>query len=86
MRRIICKWIKNPCCGWQGWLFRMLGCAEFEPQPKPVFLTVKVCDDSGLLAHEGCPVSYNRSFIPDSAPVEYCRRHKRLRKYGRKGD
>lgn len=84
MRFKICNWIKKPCCGIQGWVYRMLGCSKYEKQPMPEFITERVCDESGLLAHEGCPVAYNKSFIPDSAPTKYCRRHKRLKKYGEK--
>jgi len=84
MRKRICGWIKNPCCGWQGWLFRFLKCEEFQPQPPPQFITEKVCDETGLLAHLGCPIVYERSFLEGDEPRFECRRHKRLKKYGRK--
>lgn len=83
MRRVICSWIKNPCCGWQGWLYRVLGCSEFEPQPEPQLVTVTVCDSSDKLAHIACPIVYPKSFMIGKAPTEYCRKHKRLKKYGK---
>lgn len=82
MRLRICNWIKKPCCGVGGWLFRILRCSDFEKQPKERFSLVKVCDKSGLLAHEACPVSYEKSFIKGEEPKKYCTRHKRLKKYG----
>jgi hypothetical protein len=60
----------------------VLGCSEFEPQPEPKFVTEKVCDKSGKLAHLGCPVAFPKSFVIGEEPKDYCKKHRRLKKYG----
>jgi hypothetical protein len=59
MKKWLCKKLSS-CCGLRGWLFRILGCAEFEKQP---FTTIEWCVKSDKAALSWCVDTYPRTLL-----------------------
>ncbi|HPW19069.1 MAG TPA: hypothetical protein PLP83_11935 [Candidatus Aminicenantes bacterium] len=61
-----------------SWLYRVCDCKRYAPAPEPDIPTavdVEVCDSTGLLANNYCPIKSIRTYIKGTEPVLICGVH-----------